>query len=95
MLFKQRGNHGINAVHHFFLRKIKRELISRTGGRFARFDCRVFGMRTEQVAVFVHHFRFEPQPELQALFFAVIDNGIQAAFQLLFVDEPVAQPLVV
>ena len=80
-----------HVVDDLLAREIEHELISAAYGFDALFFDRPIGVRAVKIAVLGNHFGFKPQPEFQSSLFTAVDHRLQAAFEFVLVDEPIAQ----
>ena len=72
-------------------REVEDELSAPAAGFNARLCDRPVGMRAEKVAVLAHHLGLKPKAEFQPPLLAAVDDRTKPAFELVFVDRPIAE----
>src|SRR5699024_7019234 len=72
-------------------RKVENELSAPAAWLDARLCDRPVGMCAEKVAVLAHHLGLKPKAEFQPPLLAAVDDRAKPAFELVFVDRPIAE----
>ena len=91
-LVQDRADLIIDIVHHFFSGEVQDKLVPGAVGPAPRYHERPVRVLPVEAAVFIYHFRLDPDAELHPHSIDPADELSQAAAQLFLVDRPVAQP---